>query len=325
MEITSRQIRFLARMGSRGAFGDTIYRLAQEKKEFFALSADLGHASGFDRLMKEFPEKYVNVGIAEQDLVGVAAGLAKDGTPVVATTYSPFASFRCADQVRNYLGYMNLNVKVVGLDAGMIQSTFGGSHYGTEDLTLMRAIPNLTVISPSDGVQIALAVEAMMEYKGPVYLRVSGGPFLPPIYNDSNATFKIGKANVLKEGEKIAFIGTGSVVYNVVQAANELEQEGINCTVIDMHTIKPLDTECLDSLADYDYIFTVEEHTTKGGLGGAVAEYYADRDKKPRQIMIGVDDMFPHPGSHEHLIKTCHLDKESLVNTVKGVFAGNIR
>lgn len=317
MEVTSRQIRFLSRMGSRGAFGDTVYRLANEGKEFFALSADLGHASGFDRLVRAYPEKYINVGIAEQNLIGVAAGISKGGVPAIATTYAPFASFRCADQIRNYMGYMGLNVKVVGMDSGMIQSTFGGSHYGLEDMSLMRAIPNLTVISPSDGIQIALAVEAMLEYNGPVYLRLTGGGFLPPIYNDSNAHFEIGKANILKEGCDVAVIGTGSILKNVLDACEELEDEGINCTIIDMHTIKPLDRMCLEKLRDYKIIFTVEEHSVCGGMGSAIAEYYADKEKKPRQILLGVKDTFPHPGDYEYMIKSTMLDKESIANTIR--------
>jgi transketolase len=317
MEITSRQVRFLARMGSRGAFGDAIYQLAKQNKDFFALSADLGHASGYDRLIRDYPEKYINVGIAEQNLVGVSAGLAKGKTPVFATTYAPFASFRCADQVRNYLGYMKLNVKIVGLDSGMIQAKFGASHYGLEDMTLMRAIPNVTVISPSDGVQIALAVEKILDYDGPVYLRLTGGGSLPSIYNENNARFEIGKANILKKKGKIAFIAVGSILHTVIQVCNELEKEGIESTIIDMHTIKPLDNKCLDELVDYQWIFTVEEHSIKGGLGSAVAEYYADKKVKPRQVMMGVEDIFPHPGSYDYLLKECKLDKESIINRIK--------
>lgn len=312
MEITSKQIRFLARMGSRGAFGDAVYQLAKQGKEFFALSADLGHASGFDRLIRDYPEKYINVGIAEQNLIGVAAGLAKEGTPVFATTYAPFASFRCADQVRNYLGYMGLNVKIIGLDSGMIQSKFGGSHYGLEDISLMRAIPNLTIISPSDGVQIALAVEEIVKYRGPVYLRLTGGSYLPAIYNENNADFKIGKANILRYGKEIAVIATGSVLHNVIQACDELQEENIHCTIIDMHTVKPLDSQCLKQLQNYSIVFTFEEHSVVGGLGSAIAEYYADKLKRPRHVMIGTQDRFPHPGEYHFLIEENKLSSKAI-------------
>lgn len=319
MEINSRQIRFLTRMGSRGAFGAAIYNLAKEKKDFFALSADLGRASGFDRLMRDYPEKYLNVGIAEQDLIGVAAGLAKDGTPVFATTYAPFASFRCADQVRNYCGYMGLNIKVIGLDSGMIQSTFGASHYGLEDISLMRAIPNMTVISPSDGIQIQLAVNEIHKYNGPVYLRITGGSFLPSIYNEDNAYFEIGKANILHKSnnKNIAIIATGSVLHNVLQAYDELNKEGLDCTIVDMHTLKPLDTDCLDQLIDYKYIFTVEEHTIIGGLGSAVAEFFSNKIKHPLHYMIGTNDYFPHPGSYDYLLELNSLSTEALLNSIK--------
>ena len=316
IDITPKQIRFLARMGARGALGEAVFQSANVKDDFFVLSADLGHASGFDRFMRDYPDRYVNVGIAEQNLVAVAAGIAKSGSPAIATTYAPFASFRCADQVRNYMGYMGLNVKLVGLDSGMIQSKFGGSHYGTEDISLIRAIPNITLIAPSDGAQIVQAVEAMLDLQGPVYLRITGGALLPSIYSAENARFEIGKANIIRDGKDVAMIATGSILYNVVKAAEQLQEIGINVTVIDMHTIKPLDEECLEKLEVYNYIFTVEEHSVIGGLGSAVAEYFSSKRKKPEQIMLGIKDCFPHPGSYEYLLKTNGLDVESIKNKV---------
>lgn len=316
MEMNKKNMRFLSRMGSRGSFGQAILDIAEEK-EYFVMSADLGHASGFDRLIKTHPERYVNVGIAEQNLVGVAAGVAKSGIPAVATTYAPFASMRCADQVRNYLGYMGLNVKIIGLDSGMVQSKFGGSHYGTEDLALMRAIPNLTVLSPSDGREIYESVYAMMEIEGPVYLRLTGGSYIPEINDMEEYHFEIGKANVLKQGKDIAFIGTGTILKEVLKAADILENDNISCAVINMHTIKPLDKEIIKEFLDVKMIVSVEEHSIIGGLGSAVAEYLCEFSQKPVQLILGVKDTFPHPGDYQYLLNECGLTGEQIAEKVK--------
>ncbi|WP_434311845.1 transketolase family protein [Hominifimenecus sp. rT4P-3] len=316
MEMNSRNLRFLSRMGSRGAFGQAIYDMAKFGEDFFAVSADLGHASGFDRLIKDFPEKYINVGIAEQNLVGIAAGLAKDGTPVVATTYAPFASMRCTDQVRNYMGYMNLNVKLVGLDSGMIQSGFGGSHYGMEDLSVMRSIPNLLVLAPSDGREIYECVWAMMQHEGPVYLRLTGGAILPMIYRGEHS-YQIGKPSVIQTGEEVVILGTGTILEEVQKAGTLLSEAGISCTIIDVHTIKPLDPEFFEQLIGYRLLVTVEEHTIYGGLGGAVAEVLADKMNKPPHLIMGIPDCFPHPGSYEYLLNQCGLTAEKIAWTIQ--------
>jgi len=315
----TKKIRFLSHMGSRGAFGQAIYDLAQEGVDFWAISADLGEASGFRRFEEVCPQKCINIGIAEQNLVGVAAGIAKDKTPVVATTYAPFASMRCADQIRNYMGYMKLNVKVVGLDSGMIQSKFGGSHYGIEDMGLLRMIPNITVISPADGQEIYAATQAMISHEGPVYLRLTGGQRLPLIYKNTDYKFEIGKAIKLKEGNEIAFVATGTILQEALKAAESLEAEGVSCTVIDMHTIKPLDTEVLDEIAEHKLIVTVEEHSRIGGLGSAVAEYYAETAQRPRQLMVGTPDQYVHPGEYKYLWDVCGLTSEKIMECIKKV------
>lgn len=313
----SKMIRFLSHMGARGAFGEAIYSLAEAGENFWAVSADLGEASGFRRFEKVCPDKSINIGIAEQNLVGVAAGLAKDKTPVVATTYAPFASMRCADQIRNYMGYMKLNIKMVGLDSGMIQAKFGASHYGIEDMGLLRMIPNIIVISPADGWEIYEAVHAMIKYNGPVYLRLTGGQRLPIIYRDTDVKYEIGKANFIKRGSDIAFIAAGTVLAEALKAAGELEAEGVSCSVVDMHTIKPLDVQALDELENHRLIVTVEEHSRLGGLGSAVAEYYAGQGKRPKQLSIGTPDEYLHPGEYAYLMEKCGLTAEGILEQVK--------
>lgn len=317
MDIDSKHVRFLARMGSRGAFGEAVWQMARDGIEFFALSADMARPAGFERLIRDFPQKVLNVGIAEQNMMGVATGLSRDGTPCITATWSPFATFRCADQVRNYCGYMCSNVKMVGLDGGMASALFGYSHYALEDIALMRAIPNVTVICPSDALQIYLAAKQMLLHKGPVYLRLTGKSFVEPIYTEKNVSFTIGKANVLQQNGKIAMIATGTILSNAIKACRRLEEEGMEFTIIDLHTIKPLDTVCLDLLSDYDMIFTVEEHSSIGGLGSSVAEYFASKDKRPRHIILGTkDEIFP-PGSHEYLLEQNGLSPFAIAQKMK--------
>lgn len=316
----SKKIRFLSHMGARGAFGEAIYSLAEAGEDFWTVSADLGEASGFRRFEKICPEKSINIGIAEQNLVGVAAGLAKDKTPVVATTYAPFASMRCADQIRNYMGYMKLNIKLVGLDSGMIQAKFGASHYGIEDIGLLRMIPGITILSPSDGWEIFEAVHAMIKHDGPVYLRLTGGQRLPIIYQNADIKYEIGKAIFLKRGCDIAFIAAGTVLAETVKAAEYLETEGVSCSVVDMHTVKPLDTQALDELEEHRLIVTVEEHSRLGGLGSAIAEYYAGHNKRPRHLLIGTPDEYPHPGEYAYLLEKCGLTAAGISEQVKRAF-----
>ena len=310
-------IRFLSHMGARGVLGQAIYDYSQEREDFWAISADLGHASGLKRFEELYPGRYVNIGIAEQNLIGVAAGVAKDGTPVVATTYAPFASMRCADQIRNYMGYMKLNVKVVGMDSGMIQSNFGASHYGIEDMGLLRMIPNVAVICPSDGQAIYQATKAMRDWDGPVYMRLTGGQRLPLIYKEEDYTFEIGKAAKIKEGTDVAIISNGTILADALKAAEKLETDGISCTVIDMHTVKPLDTKALEDVSEHRLIVTVEEHSKIGGLGSAVAEYYAECDIRPKQLMLGTPDEYLHPGAYDYLRDVTGLTANKIYEAIK--------
>lgn len=318
MEIKKSEITRWEAMGPRAAFGMAILKLYEEEPDFFVMSADLGSSSGLTRFYSKYPDAFVNVGIAEQNLIGVAAGLAKDGTPVFATSFAPFISMRASEQIRMNMGYMSLNIKAVGLGSGLAMNTLGASHFGLEDIAIMRTIPGMTVLCPSDGLQIVKCVEASKHYDGPVYIRLSGGADI--IYAD-DFNYEIGRSITLKKGEDIAFIAAGSIVSQTLKAAGLLEDEGITCTVVDMHTVKPLDKDILNSLMGYKLIVTVEEHNIFGGLGSAVAEYYACKKERPRQLMIGVNDFYPHPGSYEYLLNECGLSPEKIVERVKNEYA----
>lgn len=294
-------------MGARGSLGQALFDYAQDGNDFFAVSADLAYASGYDRIINKYPERFVNVGIAEQNLIGVSGGLARNGLPVIATTWAMFATARAADQVRNFMGYMQLNIKLVGMDSGFIQSRFSYSHSNPPDIAIMRAIPGITIISPCDGLEIYKAVYAAMDFNGPVYLRLTGGTFLPIIHKDPEFNFKIGKSITLRNGSDIVFISCGAILSNVLEAAELLENLGTSAKVINMHTICPLDTEILEEISDYTLLITVEEHLLQGGLGSAIAEYYAPQKNKPQHLMMGINNMYPEPGDYNYTLEKAGL------------------
>lgn len=311
MEIKKNSIRMWSRLGARAVYGMAITELAKEKKEFYVVTADLAVSSGLARFVNEFPDRFVNVGIAEQNLIGIASGLAKDGTAVFASSFAPFVTMRACEQVRMNMGYMQLNIKTVGMGAGLIMGYLGNSHYGIEDVAVMRCIPGMTIISPADGLEIFKAVEAVERYIGPVYLRLTGGPGIPVVY-DQDFEFIIGKANVLSNGIHVAIIATGTMVYYAREASAILGTKGIECTVVDMHTIKPLDEKCIDELLGHKLIVTLEEHTIIGGLGSAVLEYVGCKTERPPVLLLGIKDFFPHTGDYNYLLEQCGLTAEKI-------------
>ena len=210
MEIKDAEIKRWATMGARGTFGMGILKLYEEEPDFFVMSADLGSSSGLARFYNKYPEAFVNVGIAEQNLIGVASGLAKDGTAVFATSFAPFISMRASEQIRMNMGYMQLNVKAVGLGSGLAMNTLGVSHYGLEDVAVMRTIPGMTILCPADGLEIIKCIEAAKHKSGPVYIRLTGGARI--IY-ESDFDYNIGESVIVKKGEKIDLIASGTILY----------------------------------------------------------------------------------------------------------------
>ncbi len=322
LEMNTKTIRFFARMGARGTLGQAVYDYLCDGNDAFVLSADLAYASGFERIMKEFPEKFVDVGIAEQNLIGVAAGLARTGIPAVATSWAMFVSARAADQVRNFMGYMQSNVKLIGMDSGFVQSRFSYSHSNPPDIAIMRAIPGITILSPCDGMEIYKAINAALRINGPVYIRLTGEAFMPIVHKDPGFSYAIGRAITVKEGTDIAFVACGNAVKNAMDAAEILAAQGISAKVIDMHTISPLDEQALSSLSDCHLVMTVEEHLLHGGLGGAVAEFFSSQRIRPRHIMAGVDNCYPKPGSPRYTEAEMQIRPEQLaeraLNELKG-------
>lgn len=298
MNVTSLNIRTWARLGQRGAFfGIAMPELAEEVSNLKLLTADVAILSGMDRFIQSHPEKFLNVGIAEQNMIGIAAGLAMDGDCVFATTYASFIAVRSLEHVRQHLAHLQCNIKIVGTAAGVVAAKSGVSHWATEDLAFTRALPNLTVFSAADSLEAVKMAEYAAKHDGPVYIRLSGGLNCPIVYKD-DYDFIPGQLKQLRTGQKIAIIATGLMVNESLRAADILSEKGVEAAVYNMHTIKPIDREGLDIIFEqYDLIVTVEEHNVVGGMGSAVAEYKATLANTPRQVFIGFPDSFAEAGS----------------------------
>lgn len=317
MEISSKQIKQWSRLGPRATYGMAMLQLMEENERIYALSADLGGSSGLQRAIARFPNRYLNTGIAEQNLIGIAAGMAREGLVPFASSFAPFITLRCGDQVRMNMGYMNLNIKTVGLGSGVSMGYLGNSHYGIEDLAAMRAIPNLTVISPADCTEIVKAVKAASDYEGPVYIRLTGESGMPIIYQE-DFDYQIGKGIFLREGNDIAIVATGSMVAAAVAAAKELSKDDIECSVIDMHTIKPLDREILNRISEkVKLIITLEEHSIVGGLGSAVSEYLAEMAGGPQLLRMGLSDSYLKAGDYQYMLEQYGLTTEKIIAEIK--------
>lgn len=316
LELTPSTARQWSRIGSRGMYGQAILALAESYPDLVVLSADLGNSSGLDRFQRTFPDRFLNLGIAEQNLIGVASGIAKEGFVVFASSFAPFITMRASEQVRMNLGYMNLNVKAVGIGSGLVMGFLGNSHFGLEDIAVMRAIAGLTVVCPADCGEIVKVVGAAAAFDGPMYIRLTGGPNCPIVYTE-DYDFEIGKAIELKEGSKVAIITNGSMVAPSLAACEPLGKLGISVGVFNFHTVKPLDTHMLRKICEtYETVVTVEEHSIVGGLGGAVVEAVSGWENRPPVHLHGLPDAFGKTGEYEFLLSRYGLNVDGIVQKV---------
>ncbi len=311
----SMNVRMWSMLGQRGTFGTVMLELGANIDNLMVLTGDLSTTSGLDRFKKSYPDKFLNIGIAEQNMLGIAAGLAKEGYVVFVTTFATFATMRSLEQVSVHMGYMRFNVKLVGLASGFAMGQFGNTHYGISDIATMRAIPNVVLLSPADCGEVAKAIEAAALYHGPVYLRLTGVMNNPIVYKD-DYNFEIGKAIILRQGSDITIIATGSMVYQALEAAKLLDDRSISASVVNMHTIKPLDTSVIDEACNKKLIVTVEEHNIIGGLGGAVSEYKSRIDNAPRQVFIGIQDTFQKVGDYKYLLEQNSLTSSQIAERI---------
>lgn len=305
------------KIATRVSYGNALAALGEKKEDIVVLDADLAVATRTDIFRDQFPNRHIDCGIAECNMMGVAAGIAATGKVAFASSFAMFAAGRAFEQIRNSIGYPGLNVKIAATHAGISVGEDGATHQCNEDIALMRTIPGMTVISPADDVEAKAAVEAAYHHQGPVYLRFGRMP-VPVINEVPDYKFELGKAVLLKEGTDVSIVATGLCVAEALEAAEELEKEGINAEVINIHTIKPLDEGViLTSAKKTGKVVTVEEHSVIGGLGSAVADVISAKNAA-KVLKIGVQDIFGQSGSGAELIKEYGLDSESILKKIKG-------
>ena len=304
------------KIATRESYGNALVELGKEHDNLVVLDADLAEATKTGMFKKAFPERHIDCGIAESNMIGIAAGLASTGKVPFCSSFAMFAAGRAFEQVRNSVGYPHLNVKIGATHAGISVGEDGASHQCNEDIALMRVIPGMTIINPSDDVEAKAAVKAAYEMEGPVYLRF--GRLAVPVINDRpEYKFEIGKGIVLREGSDLTIIATGLEVNESLEAAKMLEADGISAQVINIHTIKPLDTELVVSAAKKTgKVVTVEEHSVIGGLGGAVAETLAEQCPT-KMLRIGVMDTFGESGPAVKLLEKYGLDAAGIYGKIK--------
>ena len=301
---------------TRESYGEALAELSSEYPDLIVLDADLAAATKTGIFKKACPERFFDCGIAEANMMGIAAGIASTGKKVFASSFAMFAAGRAFEIVRNSIGYPHLNVKIGATHAGISVGEDGATHQCNEDIALMRTIPGMTIINPADDVEAKAAVKAALDFEGPVYMRF--GRLAVPVFNDKETyKFELGKGVQLKDGNDVAIIATGLMVNEALKAAETLAAEGINARVINIHTIKPLDKDIICKAAkETGVIVTAEEHSVIGGLGSAVAETVTECCPVP-VIKVGVNDVFGHSGPAADLLKEFGLCAENIVTKVK--------
>ena len=303
------------KIATRESFGKALVELGKENENVVVLTADLAGATKTSLFEKEFPDRFINVGIAEQNMIGISAGLATTGKIPFASTFAMFAAGRAYDQIRNSVAYPKLNVKICGTHAGVTVGEDGATHQMLEDLSLMRSIPNMTVLCTSDDVQTKWAIKEMAKIDGPVYIRLAR--VATPVIYDENQKFEIGKMVQIGDGTDATVFATGVEVAEALKAKEELEKENINIRVVDVHTIKPIDREMIIKCAkETKKLITIEDHSIIGGLGTAVCEVLSE-ECPTKVVRMGMQDRFGKSGKAEQLLKYFKLDSEAIIEKVK--------
>ncbi len=301
------------KIATRESYGNALAELGDKYENLYVFDADLAAATKTGIFKKKFPDRFFDCGIAESNMMGVAAGMATTGKIPFVSTFAMFAAGRAFEQVRNSIGYPHLNVKIGATHAGISVGEDGATHQCNEDIALMRTIPGMTVIIPADDVEAKAAVEAAINYEGPVYMRF--GRLAVPVFNDPDTyKFEIGKGIKLRDGNDITIVATGLMVYEAIEAAKTLAQQGIEATVINIHTIKPIDKDIIiEAAKKTGLVLTVEEHSVIGGLGEAVCDVLCE-NYPTKVVKIGVNDEFGHSGPAVELLKQYGLCAENIVN-----------
>jgi transketolase len=316
MDINEKSIKIWSTIGSRATLGIAALDLAKKIDNLMVLTCDVSTSAGLDRFRKTYPEKYLDLGIAEQNMIGVAAGLASENFNVITTTFAPFQTMRCCEQIKVNLGYMKQKICMVGIASGLALGTLGYTHCCIEDVGILRSIPGITIISPADSLETVKALQAAVKSENPSYLRLTGSSNNPIVYN-KDYEFKIGKSITLKEGKDITIFCAGAMVYQSLEAAKILETRNVSSKVVNMHTIKPIDSESINDACNFSkLIVSVEEHNIIGGLGTAIAERLAKNNKSPKLLTIGIDDQYSKGGSYKFLQEKHGLTSNQIVSNI---------
>lgn len=317
MKVSSANIRFWSRLGQRGTFfGIAMPEIAKTNNNVKLVTADLAQLSGMDRFKESYPGQFLNVGIAEQNMIGISAGLAMDGHCVFATTYASFIAVRSLEHVRQHLAHMQCNIKIVGSAAGVVAAKTGVTHWASEDIAFTRVLPNMEVLSAADSLEAIKIAEYAANVDTPMYIRLSGGLNCPIVYKE-DYKFVPWKLVELKKGHNIAIIATGLMVSESLKAAELLSEQGIECSVYNMHTIKPIDKEKLKEIFENNQlVVTVEEHNILGGMGSAVAEYKATLANTPKQLFIGIPDKYTNAGSQRYVWEQVGITAEQISDRI---------
>jgi len=304
----------IKKIATRESYGNALVELGKEHENVVVLDADLAGATKTGMFLKAYPERHINCGIAECNMVGVAAGLATTGFVPFASSFAMFAAGRAFEQIRNSVGYPELNVKIGATHAGISVGEDGASHQCNEDIALMRVIPGMIIINPADDIEAKAAVRAAYAHKGPVYLRFGRLPV--PVFNHADYKFELGKGVVLREGQDLTIVATGLPVSNCLEVAERLAENGVEAKVINIHTIKPLDRELvIASAKETGKVVTVEEHSVIGGLGSAVCDVLAE-DAPAKVLKIGIQDVFGESGPALELLKKYRLDADGIYEQI---------
>ena len=316
MIITERNIKLWHSVGQRATYGLSIMELAKTDDKLVIVTSDTSTSAGLDRFKKKYPERYFDMGIAEQNTLGVAAGLANEGLNVFVSTFAPFQTMRCLEQIKINLAYMEIPITFVGLASGLSLGYLGYSHCCIEDCGVLRSLPNINIISPADTLETAKTVYASANSTVSTYIRLTGDNTLEQI-NFNDYDFQIGTAKKIIEGDKVALLATGVSVGESKKALEKLNKNGIYCSLYNFHTIKPIDKKTLEKIASkYKVIFTIEEHNIIGGLGSAVSEILIKSKTRPLQFFIGVEDTYKNTGSYREILKKSGISAEEIYKKV---------
>ena len=315
MEINEKNIKIWSTIGPRATLGMAALELAKKIDNLMFLTCDVSTSAGLDRFRKTYPDKYLDVGIAEQNMIGIAAGLASENFNVITTTFAPFQTMRCCEQIKVNLGYMKQKVCMVGIASGLVLGTLGYTHCCIEDVGALRSIPGLTIISPADSLETVKALEAAIKFQGPTYIRLTGSSNNPIVYK-KDYDFEIGKSITLKDGKDVIIFCTGAMVAESLEAAKILDTKKISTKVINIHTLKPIDKKAIEEACHSKLIVSVEEHNVIGGLGSAISEYKSSLENAPKQLFLGVKDLYGKGGSYKFLLEKHRLQSEKIVEDI---------